>query len=499
MGLSACTNNACEEATISTSKPASPLVVAKFGGTSVATRERWETLLKIVRAHRANGRRVALVCSALGKTSDFLDAALRDVVEGRIPDENLRRVLADQRRLATELGLDADDLLRDDFARLYQMVEGMRLLREVSSRSRAEFMSRGEMMSTRLGAHWLQKQGLDVAWRDARTLLRAVSDANTPDTARYLAARCDYTHDPSIQTRLMGDCEVVITQGFLASDDAGDTVLLGRGGSDTSAAYLAARAGADDLEIWTDVPGLFTADPRIVPNAVHLERVTYTQAETLAALGARVLHPRCIEPVREAGIQTWVRSTLRPDLAGTCIEHHTGSDGIKAVLTRSGLALATMRRPATWQPVGFLADVARCFHDAGLSMDMISASPGTIQATLDLSSVPEPEDALQQVTDALAQTCTVDLERDLASLSVVGSHLHRNLDRVGGAMAHLRGLEPRMVVHPADDAHMTFVMPPESVRLLAMRLHAELLEEDSDDDPTLGERWTALQEQEAQP
>ncbi len=471
------------------------LVVLKFGGTSVSSADRWATLAGIVRQHRAAKRRVLLVCSAVGKTSDVLEALLADAVRPGGEDAvqaHLDALRATHTALAADLGVDAADLVEEVLADIDRRARGMRLLGEVSPRSRANVMAQGELLSTRLGARFLAAQGLGGTWLDARELLRSDVPATRPEGIRYLSATADHRLDEATAETVRAAGPVAITQGFIAADDAGDTVLLGRGGSDTSAAYLAARTGACALEIWTDVPGLFTADPRLVPDARHLETLSYAQAEAMANLGAGVLHPRCLAPARDAGIPIWVRSTPRPDLAGTRISANRDPDGVKAVLTRRHLALLTLRRPSAWQPVGFLADVAGAFRSAGLSIDLISASPSTIQATLDLSACPDPDVALADLLARLSDVGEARLTRGLASLSVVGTGLHRRLDRLAPALSGLAGAAPHMVAPGADDTHVTFVLPPDAARVLAKGLHAALLAGPDADDACLGQPWATL-------
>ena len=471
--------------------PSPALVVLKFGGTSVASAPSWDAIAGIVAAHRAADRAVLLVCSAVGQTSDRLEHILTHIADATISREALAEILATHRQLASDLHLDCDAILGDLFERLEQTVHGMHFLREVSPRSRATFLAMGELMSTRLGAATLAARSTGGTWLDARQLLSADIEHGRPESARYLAATCSYTFDAPTRSLVDDAGPVAVTQGFIASDARGDTVLLGRGGSDTSAAYLAARLGADALEIWTDVPGLFSAAPRVVSEAWHLERLSYAEAEALAALGAGVLHPRCIEPVRENRIPVWVRSTPQPKLPGTRIAIGSDGPGVKAVLTRSKLALVTMRRPATWQSVGFLADVSGCFQESGLSIDMIAASPSTIQATIDLAAAPDPDTALDHLMERLGEVCAPRLERGLASLSVAGTQIHQQMYRWGLALGHIPNLDPHMVVHAADDSHVTFVLPPKVARQFASDLHALLLQRHTDA-PGFGAVWKDL-------
>lgn len=477
--------------------PELPLVVLKFGGTSVATAPRWRGIADIVARHRRAGRRVLLVCSAAGKTSDHLVRLLRaaeaDKSETATILDELRHV---HLQLAAELEVDGRAVVEPLLVELARRVQGIRLLREASPRSRAAVMAVGELLSTRLGALYLERQGHAAAWLDARELLQSAVTTGIPDTERFLSSTCEFAYDPATAQRVQAAGPVAITQGFIASDDQGETVLLGRGGSDTSAAYLSARLGAAALEIWTDVPGLFTADPRSVPAARHLTVLSYRQAEALSALGARVLHPRCIAPVRLAGIPLFVRSTLDPTLPGTRIGPEPETDGVKAVLTRRHIALVTARRPPRWQSVGFIAEVSACFQRCDLSIDLFAASPAAIQATIDLSAVPEPAERLARLETELAEVCDPSIELDQGCLSVVGSRIHDQLERLGLAFGELAGVSPRLVVHCADDTHVSLVLDPADTPSLARKLHALLVESVAPEQET-GVPWSELARRQA--
>ncbi len=145
-----------------------------------------------------------------------------------------------------------------------------------------------------------------MKWADARTLLKAQERKSASAKASLLSATCNFAPDAQLQQRLTALAPVVITQGFIASDEDGNTVLLGRGGSDTSAAYLAAKLNASRLEIWTDVPGMFSANPRATPTARLLRALHYDEAQEIASNGAKVLHPRCILPARQYDIPLYV-------------------------------------------------------------------------------------------------------------------------------------------------------------------------------------------------
>src|SRR4029077_21202840 len=171
---------------------------------------------------------------------------------------------ARHRELTTELGLGVSAQLQGYFDELRQMANGIALVRELSDRTRARVMANGELMATEIGARFLESQGIDVTWMDARDML-AAEDRGASAKASVLSATCSFAPDAALEQRLDDATPVVITQGFIARDSAGNTCLLGRGGSHTSSSYLGAKIRARAIEIWTDVPGMFSANPRATP------------------------------------------------------------------------------------------------------------------------------------------------------------------------------------------------------------------------------------------
>ncbi|HSW32324.1 MAG TPA: aspartate kinase, partial [Steroidobacteraceae bacterium] len=315
-------------------------VVLKFGGTSVSSVSNWKHVAAVVRARLDEGLRPIVVHSALSGITDRLEQLLSKALTGDWEPvmEQIERRHAD---LSRDLGIPVCADLERHCIELRKMASGIHLIGEVSDRLRARVMATGELMATRIGAAYLAHEGLDVQWLDARTLLHAEERPGASARANYLSATCVFEPDPALQQRLAAGHSVLLTQGFIASDSRGETVLLGRGGSDTSGSYLAAKLHARRLEIWTDVPGMFTANPRAVPNARLLKSLDYDEAQEIASSGAKVLHPRCILPAKQYSIPVSVHATPTPDMEGTVITA-TGGDGgarVKAVCSKKGITL----------------------------------------------------------------------------------------------------------------------------------------------------------------
>jgi diaminopimelate decarboxylase/aspartate kinase len=467
--------------------------VLKFGGTSVSSLARWQSIESILaRRNQSGDVSVLLVCSAIAGVTDLLEdlvAAARagDSIAGALEAIRERHV-----ELARELGVDADSLLASEFARLESLASG-----DVDDRAEAEIMAHGELMSTCLGAEWLARREVRCAWVDARELL--VSEPAVADRSeQFLSASCACAPDPEVAARLADTAaDVVVTQGYIARSPDGDTVLLGRGGSDTSAAYLASKLSAERLEIWTDVPGLFTANPSLVPNARLLERVGYREAQALGALGAAVLHPRAIEAVWEHGVPIEIGWTERPDVAGTSINASRAGRGVKAITARKRLAMFSLRRPPSWQPIGFLHEVAGCFARRGLSMDLVSSSCSEIRVTIDLEAFPSAESEIPAILEELERSCIVRVIEPVASVSVVGERVGQPLFGSRGAFNLFAEEVVYMVVHAANEHHVTFVLDELAADRLVNAVHRHLLES-SDDRHDLGPTWTELCAERAQ-
>jgi len=325
--------------------PTAPWVVIKFGGTSVSTRPRWENIRRIAAAHRARGRRVLIVVSALSGITDQLKAIAEARADDARRDEACANVLARHEAMLLELEGSSRDALERWLAQLGRLVADPRR-GQAAVAWQANVFALGELMSSTLGAGFLTHGGADVlptCWLDAREYLRAESLPNQNAWGRYLSASVAAVPDPALARSLAARGDVFITQGFIARNADDETVVLGRGGSDTSAGYFGALLKAELVEIWTDVPGMFSANPRHVPEARLLARLDYEEAQEIATTGAKVLHPRALSPLRRAGVPLVIKDTNRPHLAGTEIRAAAADAApcVKAISSRKGVTLVS--------------------------------------------------------------------------------------------------------------------------------------------------------------
>jgi len=445
-------------------------VVLKFGGTSVADRASWDTIAAAIRSRVTEGFRPMVVCSAVAGISNDLARSLEEAPRG-LGDVSDR---IEQRHLDLASELDVDPaVIAPPLEELKKLWTGISMTGEVTPRLEARVMAQGELLSTRLGAAFLGTVGLSVEWLDARDLLLAEAEPSRPAERAILDARCVHDADPTLQGDLGArSAEAFLTQGFIARDGKG-TVLLGRGGSDTSAAYLAAKLDADRCEIWTDVPGAFTADPRLVPQARLIRDLDYDEAQELASMGARVLHPRCIAPLERSGIPLEIRWTADPEADHTTIARATSQPRptVKAIAARTGVMLVSMDTPGMWQQVGFLADIFTCFRGRGLSVDLVSTSEMNVTVSLDPAANALDSETLGGLVEDLAPHCTARLIGPCAAVSLVGRSIRAIMHQLGPALAAFEEQRVHLVAQAASDLNLTFVVDEDQAKRLVQRLH----------------------------
>lgn len=471
---------------------ASDWVVLKFGGSSVSSGTCWETIAQLVRNRQADGLRPVVVHSALQGVSNALAALLESAAAGN-STEGLEDIRQRHYDLAGELALDGPALLDEYLQELDQLIAGIRLVREVSVRVRVRIMALGELLSTRLGAAYLKSAGIATEWMDARDILVSKSRANRGRSRSYLSATCEHAPDTTLQERLAGLDKVVLTQGFIARNTQGETVLLGRGGSDTSAAYVAAKLQARRLEIWTDVPGMFTANPRVVPSARLLVALHYDEAQELASAGSTVLHPRCLPPLRASRIPLFIRCTTRPALDGTVISAVTDEvePQVKGICIRNGLTLVSMDSVGMWHEVGFLARAFTVFSDNGVSVDLISTSETNVTVSIDTPDGEPGEDILQGLVTDLEPLCNVRLISRCSAVSLVGRKIRTFLSRLAPALEVFEEERIHLMSQAANDLNLSFVIDEQQGAKLVRKLHSSIIRK-TGGSPAFGASWEQL-------
>jgi bifunctional diaminopimelate decarboxylase / aspartate kinase len=472
----------------------------KFGGTSVATLPRWQNIRELVASRRAEGARVLVVVSALTGITDALKQLCMQGDRGK-RNEAAQAITQRHYELLEHMQLALPDTLG---ARLHDLAvladEGAAALGELAWQ--AQVQAHGELMSSALGAAFLSHSGLPTQWLDARDCLAAIALPNQNERTRLLSSMVDSRPDPVLAARLAEQGEVFITQGFIARESktdkgTGRTVLLGRGGSDTSASYFGALLKAQRVEIWTDVAGMFTANPRQVPGARLLQRLDYEEAQEIASTGAKVLHPRCLSPLREPRVPLLIKDTNRPELEGTVIgpEVREHAPSVKAISARKGITLVSMESVGMWQQVGFLADVFAQFKQHGLSVDLIGSAETNVTVSLDPTENLLDSDAIAALATDLAKVCRVKVIAPCAAISLVGRGMRSLLHTLSGVLAEFGQLRVHLISQSSNNLNLTFVVDESVVDDLLPHLHDLLIAAGAlrtDDSALFGPSWQTL-------
>ena len=470
-----------------------PWVVMKFGGTSVATVERWRDIAALVARRRAEGVRVLVVVSALSGVTDALKRLCDeadDAARSQAADAVVARHLALLESMALPVPLAVTaylDALRALAARRPEALLPWQ----------AEVQSHGELLSSAIGAAFLAACGLHAIWVDSRECLVAAALPNQNARTRMLSATVDVQPDAELVARIAARGAMFIAPGFIARDAEGRTVLLGRGGSDTSAAYFGALLRAARVETWTDVAGMFSANPRQVPGARLLRRLDYEEAQEIATTGARVLHPRCLSPLREPRVPLLIKDTRHPDLEGTVVgpRERDAAPSVKAISTRKGITLVSMESVGMWQQVGFLADVFAAFKRHGLSVDLIGSAETNVTVSLDPTENLLDSDAVAALATDLARVCRVRVIAPCAAVTLVGRGMRSMLHRLSNVLAEFDAMQVHLISQSSNNLNLTFVVNEDVVDWLLPRLHELLVRAGSlraDDAELFGPSWQAL-------
>ena len=462
-------------------------IVMKFGGSSVSSGRGWTTIIEQARLRIAEGRHVLIVVSALSGVTDLLGQLAEQREEGK-RKEMISQIRQRHADLLASLNIEMNGEFDQIWVAFLQRLEISRF--PADPQTLAELLAFGELLSSTLGQQVLQTSGLPASLLDARTCLRADGPVHTP-----LSVRCGDDADPGLSGLLATAGTAHITQGFIVAGPDRQTCLLGRGGSDTSAACFAARLQAELLEIWTDVPGMFSADPRIVPDARLLRNLGYREAQELASMGAKVLHPPSIQPARRHNIPVYIRDTLRPELPGTCI---TAADReaqaqVKGVVSRKAVTLVNMENPAMWRQSGFLADAFAVFKQHGFSVDLISTSESTITVSLDPETAVDSDGSrfVAFISD-LSALCRVEVLKDCVSISLVGNAIRTILGRLSSALDVFQDRRIHLVTQSANDLNFTLVVDAEYADGMVRKLHQTLIASQADSRLEFGPSWTDL-------
>ncbi|MGL6485645.1 lysine-sensitive aspartokinase 3 [Aeromonas hydrophila] len=449
----------------------SPINVAKFGGTSVANAAAMNNCADVVLANPAT--RVVVLSASAGVTNLLVALAQGDLDEAG-QEAQLARLTEIQQAILTELGDPGDlsDLIHGQLGEIRTMARQAHLHTDAELADR--LIACGELMSTRLFTELLHQRGVKACWQDARQLLR--TDSRFGKASVDLAttrALCQAALGP-----LLGD-SLIITQGFIGADGDGRTTTLGRGGSDYSAALLAEALDAGTIEIWTDVPGIYTTDPRLVTRARPIPEISFVEAAEMATFGAKVLHPATLQPAVRQDIPVFVGSSKDPAAGGTWIRASTRTNPLfRAVALRRNQVLVTLHSLNMFHAYGFLAEVFGILARHRISVDLITTSEVSVSLTLDhTGSQSNGEPILgDKVLAELGQLCKVQVETGLALVALIGNRMSEAAGVGSQVFDAIREHNIRMICYGASAHNLCFLVKEDEAGHIVNRLHQELLD-----------------------
>jgi aspartate kinase len=453
-------------------------VIMKFGGTSVADAEAMRRVIGIVKDERAehpSARPPAVVVSAMSKVTDRL------VELGRLTGEGLAedgvRIVSDllARHVQVAGGLVSGPALATltadlerEFAELTGMVRTLAPLREVSPRSTDAILAMGELASSRIVAAAFVAQGVPAVWVDARKVL--VTDGEHTAAVPDMDATCRRTHE--IMGAHLVEGEVPVVGGFIGASADGVTTTLGRGGSDYSAAIFGACLDVDEIQIWTDVDGMLTADPRVVPSPRLVPQLSFAEASELAYFGAKVLHPSTILPAVAKNIPVRILNSKRPEVSGTLITAAPRADGatVTALACKRGVTVVDITSSRMLMAHGFLRRLFEVFERFRTPVDVVTTSEVSVSVTVDNAR------RLPDIVTNLQAFADVACEPDMAIVCIVGEKLRSDPGLFSRAVTSLSGVPLRLVSQAASRRNITFVLRDADVVDAMNRLHAAVCE-----------------------
>ena len=446
----------------------SALIVAKFGGTSVADYEAMNRSADIVLS-RSDVKVVVLSASA-GVTNLLVSLA-----EGQSDDERqqlLKNLSQIQYAIASRLRSAA--VICTEIERI---IENVALLAAKATHSPCaeltdELVSHGELLSTLLFTEILRERDVSAQWFDVRKVMKTNNHFGRaePDIATLAEL------SQSLLVPLIND-SLVITQGFIGCEENGLTTTLGRGGSDYTAALLGEALQARRIDIWTDVPGIYTTDPRIVPEAVRIDEITFEEAAEMATFGAKVLHPATLIPAVRNDIPVFVGSSKAPEAGGTLVDNQTRHQPLfRAVTLRRSQTLLTLHSLNMLHARGFLAEVFAILARHNISVDLITTSEVSVALTLDTTGSTSSKGSLltQGLLTELSSLCRVEVEENLSLVALIGNHLAEATGMGKEVFGVLDPFSLRLICYGASSHNLCFLIPADEAEDVVRTLHKHL-------------------------
>ena len=443
------------------------MIVMKFGGSSVASADRIRHVADIVKTQL--DRRPLLVLSAMGDTTDhLLEAGKTALDKGIIQIEKIEDLHLNTIMELT-LGDTALRSIRPLLTELRNLLMGISQIRELTDRTKDYLVSFGERLSVRIAAAHFLAQGINARAVDAW-------DGGFLSDSNFTAAELMEESWNLIPAKLLAPAEEGILQivtGFLAKDEKGNITTLGRGGSDLSATMAASACGAEEVQVWKDVDGILTADPRIVKHAKPVGTVSYDEASELAYFGTQVLHPRAMQPCMKTGTPVLVKNSYNPEAPGTRIvpspDHR--ATALVTISTRKNVTLVDIISSRMLGQYGFLVEVFSCFAKHKVSVDLVATSEVSVSVTLD--SVYD----LSVLKSELSKIASVEIKTGKAIITIIGD-VRRSSEILARSFktCELLGVPVQMVSQGASKVNISFIIDDKEAAEVIKGLHSNFFE-----------------------
>jgi aspartate kinase len=453
------------------------LVVMKFGGTSVEDAAAIGRTAAIVKSRAAHGKSPVVVVSAMAKVTDQLLRAAACAAQGdRTGALSISsRLRSRHRDVAAELIKSADDcaavvdLVDQKFDSLDEVLRGLAVLLELTPRISDLIVSYGERLSSRIVAAAFRERGLDAVHVDAREVVITDSEFQKAAPLDHLIER--RAHEKLLP--LIRERKVPVMGGFIASNEAGVTTTLGRGGSDLTGALIGGALSAEAIEIWTDVDGIMTADPRVCPDALRVRTISFEEAAELAYFGAKVLHPATILPAVKKNIPVAVLNSRNAKCEGTRIislAPHCKSP-FKSIAVKKKLSIIDIVASRMLMTHGYLSQIFAVFDKHRCAVDMVSTSEVSVSLTVDSNS------SLPEIAADLSKLADVKYEGRKALVCMVGEDIRGQNGIAAQVFNAVRHINVRMISQGASEINMSFMIEEDDADEAVRSLHAAFFKE----------------------
>ena len=441
--------------------------VMKFGGTSVQDATAINRVIEILRQQQTQS---TIVVSAFATITNHLSELIESLKQQNISaaESHINYIHNRHLTISQDLNLESEifSFIEEMTEELKQIVLASKILGEVTPRSIDSIMSYGERLSSYIIYHAMKNAGISISHIDARQIIKTDSnyseaEVRITDTTQAIEQFCK---------PLFSNHDVVITGGFIGSDSSGNTTTLGRGGSDYSAAIIAAALNADRLEIWTDVDGIMTSDPRIIHDAKQILCLTYDEAAELAYFGAKVLHPKTIYPAVENQIPVFVKNTFNPDFPGTKIINFSKNNKmIKAIAFRPGITVININSNRMLGAYGFLSNFFNVFEKHKTSVDLVTTSEVNISLTVD------DDKNLPLIISDLNKFAKISVQKEMAIISAIGEGIRNTAGISSRLFGVLKGINISMVSIGASEVNLSIIVNENDMIEAIRLLHNEFL------------------------